>query len=61
MPELGFEAEIKVSWTKEVGEDAQQRYQSEQRKEKMGATLGIEEFSSQNGEGKGGGWEGHAV
>lgn len=41
MPELGFEAEIKVSWTKEVGEDSQQRHQSEQRKEKKGATLGI--------------------
>lgn len=39
MPELGFEAEIKVCWTKEVGEDSQQRHQSEERKEKVGATL----------------------
>lgn len=40
MPELGFEAEIKVSWTKEVGEDSQQRHQSEQRKEKNGSHCG---------------------
>ena len=40
MPELGFEAEIKVSQAREVGEDSQQGEQSAPRKEKVRAPLG---------------------